>query len=62
MATLYEVEPAGRAPSADDTLVIEAQVSVRKKPEPNLFDSRKEQGYVGLKNQGATCYMTWRRS
>ena len=51
------MEPDSGFLSADDTLVIEAQVSVRKKPEPNLFDSRKELGYVGLKNQGATCYM-----
>ena len=51
------MEPDSGFLSADDTLVIEAQVSVRKKPEPNLFDSRKELGHVGLKNQGATCYM-----
>ena len=51
------MEPDSGFLSADDTLVIEAQVSVRKKPEPNLFDARKELGHVGLKNQGATCYM-----
>ena len=26
-------------------------------PEDFSYDSRKETGYVGLKNQGATCYM-----
>lgn len=26
-------------------------------PEDLSYDSRKETGFVGLKNQGATCYM-----
>ena len=28
-----------------------------KPPEDVGYDSRKETGFVGLKNQGATCYM-----
>lgn len=32
------------------------EVEVRV-PEDFSYDSRKETGYVGLKNQGATCYM-----
>lgn len=35
-----------------------AQVVVEVRPQEDLlYDSRKETGYVGLKNQGATCYM-----
>jgi ubiquitin carboxyl-terminal hydrolase 7 len=26
-------------------------------PDARSYDSKKETGYVGLKNQGATCYM-----
>ncbi|KAJ3479232.1 hypothetical protein NLI96_g9207 [Meripilus lineatus] len=29
----------------------------RLKTRPQTYDSKKETGYVGLKNQGATCYM-----
>ncbi|KAL8152397.1 hypothetical protein V2J09_010157 [Rumex salicifolius] len=41
----------------NDTLVIEAEVAVRKVMDFWSYDSKKETGYVGLKNQGATCYM-----
>ncbi|CAN8259679.1 unnamed protein product [Cochlearia groenlandica] len=41
----------------NDTIVIEAEVAVRKFLDLSLYDSRKETGFVGLKNQGATCYM-----
>lgn len=35
-----------------------AQVDITVRvPEDFSYDSRKETGYVGLKNQGATCYM-----
>lgn len=40
----------------NDTVILRCEVQVRK----NLsyhYDSRAETGYVGLKNQGATCYM-----
>lgn len=34
------------------------QVSIEVRvPEDLSYDSRKETGFVGLKNQGATCYM-----
>ncbi|KFM24284.1 Ubiquitin carboxyl-terminal hydrolase 12, partial [Auxenochlorella protothecoides] len=36
--------------------LIPVEVEVRV-PEDFSYDSRKETGYVGLKNQGATCYM-----
>lgn len=41
----------------NDTLVVEAVVAVRRVIDYWTYDSRKETGYVGLKNQGATCYM-----
>ena len=40
----------------DDT--VELRVEVQVQPDPSFaYDSRKETGFVGLKNQGATCYM-----
>lgn len=41
----------------NDTLVVEADVNVRKLVDYWAYDSKKETGFVGLKNQGATCYM-----
>ncbi|KAF9595405.1 hypothetical protein IFM89_000323 [Coptis chinensis] len=41
----------------NDTLIVEAEVAVRKVVDYWSYDSKKETGYVGLKNQGATCYM-----
>lgn len=41
----------------NDTCIIEADVAVRKVIDYWTYDSKKETGYVGLKNQGATCYM-----
>ena len=38
------------------SLRLRVEVTVRK-DERLSWDSRKETGYVGLKNQGATCYM-----
>ncbi|XP_051150225.1 ubiquitin C-terminal hydrolase 12 isoform X2 [Andrographis paniculata] len=41
----------------NDTCIIEADVAVRKVIDYWAYDSKKATGYVGLKNQGATCYM-----
>ncbi|KAH7299953.1 hypothetical protein KP509_24G037500 [Ceratopteris richardii] len=41
----------------NDTLVVEADVNVRKSLDYWAYDSKQETGFVGLKNQGATCYM-----
>ncbi|KHG10063.1 Ubiquitin carboxyl-terminal hydrolase 12 -like protein [Gossypium arboreum] len=41
----------------NDTVVVEAEVVVRKILDYWSYDSKKETGFVGLKNQGATCYM-----
>nr|KAJ0185336.1 hypothetical protein LSAT_V11C900474120 [Lactuca sativa] len=41
----------------NDTCIVEADVAVRRVVDYWSHDSKKETGYVGLKNQGATCYM-----
>ncbi|KAK4836630.1 hypothetical protein QYF36_025568 [Acer negundo] len=41
----------------NDTCIVEADVAVRRVIDYLSNDSKKETGYVGLKNQGATCYM-----
>ncbi|MBI1572468.1 hypothetical protein IOK37_27175, partial [Escherichia coli] len=41
----------------NDTCIIEAEVAVRRVVDYWSYDSKKETGFVGLKNQGATCYM-----
>ncbi|KAL2600182.1 hypothetical protein AAZV13_10G096600 [Glycine max] len=53
LAELYD--PA-RGYLVNDTCIVEADISVRKDMDWS-YDSKKETGYVGLKNQGATCYM-----
>jgi ubiquitin carboxyl-terminal hydrolase 7 len=40
----------------DDTLELRVELQVEK-DQRWAYDSRAETGYVGLKNQGATCYM-----
>eukprot|EP00268_Persea_americana_P045288 TRINITY_DN460_c0_g1_i9.p1 TRINITY_DN460_c0_g1~~TRINITY_DN460_c0_g1_i9.p1 ORF type:complete len:1159 (-),score=221.76 TRINITY_DN460_c0_g1_i9:816-4163(-) len=40
----------------NDTCIVEAEVVVRW-GDHLTYNSKKETGYVGLKNQGATCYM-----
>ena len=40
----------------DDTVIFEVHVSADA-PHGVSWDSKKHTGYVGLKNQGATCYM-----
>jgi len=40
----------------DDTVILEVRVSADA-PHGVSWDSKKHTGYVGLKNQGATCYM-----
>ncbi|XP_072978196.1 ubiquitin C-terminal hydrolase 12 isoform X1 [Typha angustifolia] len=54
---LSELYDPSRGYLVNDTLVVEAEVAVRKMVDYWTYDSKKETGYVGLKNQGATCYM-----
>ncbi|KAI3902002.1 hypothetical protein MKW92_032899 [Papaver armeniacum] len=52
LSVLYD--PA-RGYLLNDTCIVEAEVKII--PDFRNYDSRKEMGYVGLENQGATCYM-----
>ncbi|KAK3205536.1 hypothetical protein Dsin_019582 [Dipteronia sinensis] len=54
---LGELYDPNRGYLVNDTLLIEAEVIVRRIVDYWTYDSKKETGYVGLKNQGATCYM-----
>ncbi|KAJ9175381.1 hypothetical protein P3X46_013944 [Hevea brasiliensis] len=54
---LGELYDPGRGYLVNDTCIVEADVAVRRVIDYWSHDSKKETGYVGLKNQGATCYM-----
>ncbi|KAL6841585.1 hypothetical protein ACP4OV_028524 [Aristida adscensionis] len=54
---LSELYDPSRGYLVNDTVVVEAEVAVRIMVDYLTYDSKKETGYVGLKNQGATCYM-----
>ncbi|KAK9170217.1 hypothetical protein Syun_002357 [Stephania yunnanensis] len=54
---LSELYDPGRGFLVNDTMIVEAEVAVRRVVDYWTYDSKKETGYVGLKNQGATCYM-----
>ncbi|KAH6802412.1 ubiquitin-specific protease 12 [Perilla frutescens var. frutescens] len=54
---LSELYDPGRGYLVNDTCLVEADVAVRRVVDYWSHDSKKETGYVGLKNQGATCYM-----
>ncbi|XWS56120.1 hypothetical protein CRYUN_Cryun09bG0059200 [Craigia yunnanensis] len=54
---LSDLYDPSRGYLVNDTVVVEAEVVVRKILDYWSYDSKKETGYVGLKNQGATCYM-----
>lgn len=41
----------------DDTVILKVCIKIMAQEDLVLHDSRKETGFVGLKNQGATCYM-----
>lgn len=43
---------AGYVKRGSDTCIVEVEITVRR-----TVDLKKETLYVGLKNQGATCYM-----
>ncbi|XP_022747706.1 ubiquitin carboxyl-terminal hydrolase 12-like isoform X3 [Durio zibethinus] len=54
---LSDLYDPSRGHLVNDTVVVEAEVVVHKILDYWSYDSKKETGYVGLKNQGATCYM-----
>eukprot|EP00250_Pteridium_aquilinum_P017737 c23759_g1_i1 orf=877-4185(-) len=55
--SLHDLYDPARGYLVNDILVVEADVNVRKMADYWAYDSKKETGFVGLKNQGATCYM-----
>ncbi|KAK4370650.1 hypothetical protein RND71_010125 [Anisodus tanguticus] len=54
LAELYDQK---RGYLVDGVCIIEAEVAVRKIVDYLSYDSKNVTGFVGLKNQGATCYM-----
>ncbi|KAG6693931.1 hypothetical protein I3842_09G025300 [Carya illinoinensis] len=54
---LSDLYDPSRGYLVNDSCIVEAEVAVRKILDYWSYDSKKETGYVGLKNQGATCYM-----
>ncbi|GLT61911.1 hypothetical protein SLA2020_345830 [Shorea laevis] len=54
---LNDLYDPSRGYLVNDVVIVEAEVAVRKIQDYWSYDSKKETGYVGLKNQGATCYM-----
>jgi|TARA_B100000524_G_C23420944_1_gene287891 ubiquitin carboxyl-terminal hydrolase 7 len=55
--TLADLKDTASGFLVDDKLVISARVRVEPQVNWWSWDSKKETGFVGLKNQGATCYM-----
>jgi len=55
--TLAELKDVSTGFEVDDKLMVSAKVRVEPQVNWWSWDSKKETGYVGLKNQGATCYM-----
>ncbi|ONM32289.1 Ubiquitin carboxyl-terminal hydrolase 13 [Zea mays] len=54
---LSDLYDPSRGYLVNDTIIVEAEVAVRRMVDYWTYDSKKETGFVGLKNQGATCYM-----
>ncbi|XP_078441990.1 ubiquitin C-terminal hydrolase 12-like isoform X1 [Wolffia australiana] len=54
---LSELYDPSRGYLVNDTCIVEAEVAMRRVYDYWAYDSKKETGFVGLKNQGATCYM-----
>lgn len=55
--TLAELKDVSTGFMVDDKIMISAKVRVEPQVNWWSWDSKKETGFVGLKNQGATCYM-----
>ena len=55
--SLHDLYDPSRGYLVNDVLTLEADVNVQKMADYMAYDSKKETGFVGLKNQGATCYM-----
>jgi ubiquitin carboxyl-terminal hydrolase 7 len=55
--TVPEIEDPQRGYIVDDTIKIKVEVTVTPPDEGPVYNSRELTGFVGLRNQGATCYM-----
>jgi ubiquitin carboxyl-terminal hydrolase 7 len=55
--SLPELEDPTRGFIVDDTIKIKVEVTVTPPDEGPVYNSRELTGFVGLRNQGATCYM-----
>ncbi|MEW5319855.1 MAG: hypothetical protein WDW38_010976 [Sanguina aurantia] len=55
-AQLDEVLQRGSGFLEDDVLELRVDITIQK-DDRYAYDSRKETGFVGIKNQGATCYL-----
>lgn len=56
MLPLQDVSATSGYVRDDGTLVVRVEITIQR-DERYTYDSRAETGFVGLKNQGATCYM-----
>ncbi len=56
MLPLQDVSPSSGYVRDDGTLIVRVEITIQR-DERFTYDSRAETGFVGLKNQGATCYM-----
>lgn len=56
-APLSDITDPSNGYLVNDTLIIVCELTMRKDHGGFFYDSRKETGFIGLKNQGATCYM-----
>ena len=56
---LDEVSAPGRGYIVNDACIVKAEVDLQNvfDHRPSSYDSKRETGYVGLKNQGTTCYL-----
>jgi ubiquitin carboxyl-terminal hydrolase 7 len=52
----FVIESEERGLMKNGTVIFEAKI-IADAPHGVSWDSKKHTGYVGLKNQGATCYM-----
>ena len=54
---LTELRDPERKLIHDDTLSMSVELKVVRETNWSTYDSKSATGFVGLKNQGATCYM-----
>jgi ubiquitin carboxyl-terminal hydrolase 7 len=55
--SIPEIEDPTRGFIVDDTIKVKVEITVTPPDEGPVYNSRELTGFVGLRNQGATCYM-----